>query len=723
VSITVNQSFGWIFLVLLGGGVVWAARVYRRVPPTIGRGLRAGLVTLRAAALACLVLALLEPVLGLSRTIRERPIVAVLFDASRSMAVPDGTSGAARGDEAFSLLNEFVLPRIARDAEVRAYEFADGLAKLDVSGRAVTKEPAFEGDATDIGAAFASLRSELSGRNLAAVVVATDGANNKGASPYDAGAALGVPVFVLGVGSTEPAVDIAIKDVTTNRISYVGESLPIEVRMTSAGFAGAETAAELSEDGKVLDSRTVSLSGSGEETVLTFKVVPSTPGVHRYTVSVPAAAGELTTANNTRVVATTVFKGKVRVLLLGSRPSWDFAFLKREFEADRNVEVTGVAVKEGAVVRAAERVPGSVQELLAYDLVALVEPDLAAPTVPPSWLARFVRERGGGLLVIGFPMGAASGAGELASILPASPPVTGATSEAETRVRLTDTGEAAASTRVVSDRFQNIEVWKSLPPVWVSAAPFAPRADAQVLIETAAQSGAGAPVAVVGRSGAGAVMMVLARDIWRWKMAGPEDVDVYGRLVANATRWLTARGELERLAVTTDKDVYVAGERAGFSAQAYREDYRIASGASITVAASRGEGAAPVGSITLRPEGDHYRGELDPLAPGRYVYRARAMLGGEDVGTASGEFTVEAFSLEDAETRQRPSVLTRLAEASGGSYYAPETVEDVPETVTFEWTKRAASREFELWNSPWLLSAFVGLLSLEWTLRRRKGLP
>jgi hypothetical protein len=34
-----------------------------------------------------------------------------------------------------------------------------------------------------------------------------------------------------------------------------------------------------------------------------------------------------------------------------------------------------------------------------------------------------------------------------------------------------------------------------------------------------------------------------------------------------------------------------------------------------------------------------------------------------------------------------------------------------------------ASREFELWNSPWLLSAFVGLLSLEWTLRRRKGLP
>jgi hypothetical protein len=130
-----------------------------------------------------------------------------------------------------------------------------------------------------------------------------------------------------------------------------------------------------------------------------------------------------------------------------------------------------------------------------------------------------------------------------------------------------------------------------------------------------------------------------------------------------------------------------------------------------------------VGSIVLRPEGDSYRGEMPSLAPGRYVFAAQAVLAGEEVGTASGEFTVEAFSLEDSETRQRPSVLLRLAEGSGGGYFTPATIQEVPESVAFEWTKRVSSKEFELWNSPWLLSAFVGLLSLEWTLRRRKGLP
>ena len=280
--------------------------------------------------------------------------------------------------------------------------------------------------------------------------------------------------------------------------------------------------------------------------------------------------------------------------------------------------------------------PGSVLEVLQYDLVALVEPGLGEPVIPPAWLARFVRERGGGLLIVGLWSGDPKTAGDLASVLPVSPGAAGGASDTETRVRLTPAGEAAPTTRVVSDRFENLDVWASLPPVWAPGGPFSLRAGSDVLAETGAPGGVGTPVIVTGRSGAGAVMAILARDIWRWKMAGPAGVDAYGRFLANATRWLTARGELERLVVASDKDVYVAGERAGFSAQVYREDYRIATDASVEVSASRGEGAAPVGSIVLRPEGDSYRGEMPALAPGRYVFeargRARGRGGGDRVG-------------------------------------------------------------------------------------------
>ena len=315
-----NQDHTWIFLllaVLAVASVVW---FYRRVPPSAGR-IRPVLVALRTVALVLLFAALIEPVLALSRTVTERPVVGVLLDASGSMAVPDGTGGARRGDEAVTLLNEVLLPRVARDTDVIGLAFSADTAELGLESSAISSTPEFDGGATDLEQAFGALGDLVSGRNLGAVVIATDGADNRGGGPYDAAVSLDVPVFVLGVGSSAAHTDIAIEDAVTNRISYTGESVPVEVTVSSAGFEDAETVVEISEGGARLDYEQIELSGSGEEVRVTFRVTPSTPGVHRYSISVPPAEGELSTANNSRVVVTTAMKGKIRVLALAGRAS------------------------------------------------------------------------------------------------------------------------------------------------------------------------------------------------------------------------------------------------------------------------------------------------------------------------------------------------------------------------------------------------------------------
>lgn len=721
-NVFVNHPHPWLLLGLFGVAVVLVGWFYRRASALVGGRLALGLTVLRSIALALLFAVLLEPILALSRAVSERPIVAVLLDASRSMSIRDGTAGARRGEEAISLLNEIVLPRIARDAEVAAYSFSDEVEKLPTARLSVASPPRFDGDVTDAGAALEFLAAEFSRRNLAAVVVATDGASNRGPSPYGAGLALGVPVFTLGVGSAEASADIAIREAETNRISYAGESLPVRVRVSSAGFPDAETVLELAEDGVVLDSVPVGLSGSGEETEVSFRIVPSAEGVHRYEVSVPAAPGELTSANNTRLVVTTTLKGKIRALVVASRPSWEFAFLARELSADQNVEVVAVAIREGSVDRGDSALPQSREELFGYDLVVLIEPGRSSSVVPREWLADFVRQRGGGLLLLGLPE--EGGAGELDALLPFVLRGDGSPALRELRVELTPAGEVAPTARLVSDRHANTELWLSLAPVWsASGAAWEARPDARVLAAARVEDGPGVPVLVTRRAGTGNVMAIPASGLWRWKMAGPDELDVYDRLVTNAARWLTARGELERVAVTTDKDVYAAGEIVRFSAQVYGEDYRLSRDATVTVEASVGEGAAPVGGVVLDLDGDIYRGELSVPGPGRYTYRAEGALRGEGIGSATGEFTIEEFSLEDSEVRRRSAVLSRLGDETGGGYFSPETIDDLPNAVPLEWSRRTVAREFELWNSPWPLIGFVGLVSIEWTLRRRKGLP
>lgn len=722
VNVLLNQAHAWVFLALGAlavAGVVW---FYRRVPPRAGR-LRPVLVALRAAALALLFVALVEPVLALSRTLVERPVVGVLLDASRSMSVADGTGGVTRGEEAVSLLNEVMLGRIARDAEVAAYSFSAGRSALEMSRGVIARSPSFDGGATDIAGAIESLTDELAGANLSALVVATDGASNRGPGPYEAAVAAHVPVFVLGVGRQEPGTDIAIEDAVTNRISYAGESVPVEVIVGSSGFEGAETVVELSEGGVVLDSRHVELSGTGEESRVTFRVTPVEPGVHRYSITVPPAAGELSTANNTRVVVTTAMKGKIRALLVAERPGYDLAFLRREFESDRNVELEVVVRKRGAQSSQVEGTPpASLAELYEYDLVVAMEPDWNEPLVPNEWLATFVTDRGGGLLFVGALDGPEPAA--LEAVLPLGAARSAAVLGHEVRVRLTEEGELSPVTRVAEDRFESAELWRELPPVHVGGGvPISARADATVLLEGTDHDAGATPVLAVRRAGAGNVMAVAADGLWRWKMARRGDVDVYGRFVTNAARWLTARGELERVVVTPDKDVFQAGEDIGFSAQVYRGDFRLARDAEVVVEVASSEGAAPVASLELVSDGDRYRGTTGHLSPGPYVLRARASLGGEEVGTAESEFIVERFSLEDSETRRRSAVLRRVAEETGGGYYTPETLSELPEEVPLSFREREATSEFELWNSPWLLLGFVGLMSAEWALRRKQGLP
>jgi len=95
---------------------------------------------------------------------------------------------------------------------------------------------------------------------------------------------------------------------------------------------------------------------------------------------------------------------------------------------------------------------------------------------------------------------------------------------------------------------------------------------------------------------------------------------------------------------------------------------------------------------------------------------------GEEVGRARGEFTVEEYSLEDSEVRRRSALLEEIAEATGGGYYSPETLSSLPDEAGVGPREVTRRQEVEVWNSPWLLVGFVGLLSAEWAVRRTKGL-
>jgi len=121
-------------------------------------------------------------------------------------------------------------------------------------------------------------------------------------------------------------------------------------------------------------------------------------------------------------------------------------------------------------------------------------------------------------------------------------------------------------------------------------------------------------------------------------------------------------------------------------------------------------------------EGGATRLRYEELEGGAYRVSARATAGGEDLGSGTGVFLVEARSLELSRGAPRPDLLAAIARATSGATHRLEAAMwDNLEVVDPDVVEVDRRRNIELWDNAWALVVGVFLLALDWALRRRSG--
>ncbi len=162
---------------------------------------------LQLAAVALVLGLLAQPALEVLRLAAGANTVAVLVDASESMALPSGEGeGESRFEVAARLVDE-PLVAAAGDAAVVRFAFDERLRLLGDG-----EVPQAVGQRSRLVDALTELATHYAEGALAAVVVLTDGAQN-GDDGVDLTAlsAAGVPAHVVGVGPSAVAGDVELK--------------------------------------------------------------------------------------------------------------------------------------------------------------------------------------------------------------------------------------------------------------------------------------------------------------------------------------------------------------------------------------------------------------------------------------------------------------------------------------------------------------------------------
>lgn len=731
-------GFAWALLIAAAIGL--AVVSYRGLSGSLVRRLLFG--GARALLLIALMVLLAGPRLERANERVEQDWVVVLADRSVSMTIGDGPGGTTREQQLRGAL-DVVSPALAKLAETRrvvTLGFDSGVFDLerDDAGLIVAGDP--DGTRTLLGRALSSGLDRAAARPVAGVVVLSDGAasDEPERRTMQRLRSERIPVFAVPLGSRDPAGDLAVASVDAPGAGFVGDRIPVRVRLDRTGAAAAFGGTlELVERSTGIVLATEDLSA--DDTEATLVATPEREGDAVWDVRLIPDGADLLAENNSAEVTVRLVDRPLRVLLADGYPRWEFRYLKNLLLRETSIASSSLLlatgrrhIQEGDVLLS--RMPTSPGEWEDYDVV--VVGDFRAELLSEdqqTQLRDLVSERGAGLLWIAGP-GATPQSWRgtpLEPLLPVSladgvsahgEPVTMTREPLAEDLGLLELSDDAAGgwPERLSDPLTGWSLlrWaqklrpEQIKPTATALASFVP-------VTTGSEP---TPAVLTMRYGSGRVVYVATDEIWRWRYARGEALPE--RFWVPLVRLLGREGLTRsgRPAVLT-----VAPRRAEVGATVTIEaellDARLVDARPTSIGVRvLNESGDEIAALRLRSDdaaGSARRFGASWVPPGPATYTVES----DDPALGGGVLRERLAVVAQDDELQRPATdhprLETLAEDTGGRVLGVDELAGLRELLPNRERRVLGTPTIDpLWDTPLALLVVTILLAFEWVGRR-----
>lgn len=654
--------------------------------------LRLILALLRFSALMIIAFLLLKPLIKATERQEEAPILLIAQDNSSSLVL--------NPDSGF-YLNEWpdqlrgLVDRLAENYEVRTLSFGDRLTEsidsIDYSE-----------SSTDLSELLDGIYNRFSNRNVGAVVIASDGIYNSGTNPSYGGKRIEAPIYTIALGDSTQRRDLRISEVAANKLAYLGNRFPIEIVTEARKADGTSTRITIEHDGKVVFNELLSLDKPYVLDTRRAIIEADKPGLQRYVITLAPVDNEVTTKNNRREVFVDVIENRQKILILGAAPHPDLAAIRKATESNLTYEVS---------IALADEFEGDFDD---YSLVVLH----------------------------GMPSATGNGKGIPAELLANDRPMLLVLSgDLDDRAfndlkigyridgyqrRLTDVYASYAKGFTYFQVSEDaMRMFTELPPLQVPFGDFqAAPGVVSLLNRRLGNMETGIPLVSFNQVNGTKIGVIGGEGLWRWRMVGflqNNTHEVFDRWFSGIVQYLASRDERRRFKVNAPRELF-ENDRLVFLAEVYNASYEPFMEADIALELTGENGE--VFSFGFSRSANNYRYDAGSLPPGDYTWVASTSVGGERF-TDAGKVSIKSVQLEASSLEANHKLLNDLALSNGGKMFRPD------ELNAFEQTLRASdeivtvsyehTRLSDLINLQWLLAALVGLLAVEWLLRKWSG--
>lgn len=726
---------GWPVWLLAALAVVAALGLLayaRRAPSRLTGAALWGVWAFQAATAALVLVLLWQPALAVQSLKSRQNAVAVLVDTSSSMSLAE--EGLSRLARAVGALQETVMPALSEKFRVRLYGFSSEPERI---GSLRPEDIPPPGASSGVGESVLSVLRESTAVPLGALLVVSDGADNSGRFDRELAAEIrkyNVPVHAVGVGRERILGDVELSDVAVASEALPRSRVSAQLTLRHDGEAERTTRVTVRDGSSVLASEPVTLRPGEPVRREWIDFGAGEAGVRDLTFTVEPIPGEEIAGNNQRRRVLDVPRRRRRILYAEGEPRWQYKFMRRAVQKDASVQlVTMLRTSTNKFYRQGvdtpeeleDGFPGDQEELFAYD--ALIIGSFEAAFFTPKQqvaIREFVSRRGGTLLMLAGPNGLGAGGWQNSEIVDALPAVLepGDTSfvREKVTVEIARQGRDALISRLSPDSEENARLWAEMPQLadFQRIGALKPAALTLMSLQYGVDT---LPLLVRQNYGRGRSMIFATGGSWRWRMGLPSDDDRHDTFWRQMFRALVVDSS-DPVRLTTDRSNYADESRVQIRAEVRDKRYEPANNARVSATVTPEEG--PPRTFALRPSSSEqgvYEAEVDAADLGVYLVETVAHLGDERLGADTLHFRREGGVAEYFHPERNSSLLARLADQTGGSYWELDELEGLPSEIGFSEAGITTREVLDLWDMPALFLLLILLRAAEWLLRKRWG--
>lgn len=671
-----KYSVIWFFIAFVLSGSLSYYQYYYRVKKLTKVSFL--LVIIRSLVFFLLILLFLNPSITKESIINQKAKLSILVDNSSSITF------FKKDSLVHAILQNFKThKKLNKRFDINYYSFGNLFQQSDSFS--------FDENQTDISMPLERI-SKIQKNASNAIVLLSDGNQTIG-NDYQY-TSLKDPVFPIVIGDTTEYQDVKIAQINVNRYSFINNQFPIESILQYEGTQTIKLRYSLENNGKIIFSKRINFSEKNNSHILKTFIKATKEGTNFYTSKIEYLENEKNIVNNSKNFSVEVIDKQSEVLLISSFYHPDLGALKKAIESDKQRKVTIKIVDNKNI------------QLNKYQLVVMYQPNNKFNNI----IDQLNSNKSSFMLITG----------SKTDWLFLNNKSLGINKK---NINQLENYSARFYNGFLNFSQKNIG-FENFPPMIDYYGETTVSIPHQTLLYQSINGFSSQnPLLATANHNNQKKVFLFGEGIWKWRSSSflkNNSFQYFDEFIGNLVQYASNKKIRNRL----DLDItpyYNANSSIQIGAFYVDENYQFDDRATLLFTI-KNKDSKNKKIFPFSLSGTSYQLELTSLEAGEYEYTIE--VDGQNI-SKKGTFKVNEFLIEEQFTNANSSKLELLAQKTAGKLYFEDkyrlVIDDLVTDNRFTTIQKSKKTIDKLVNWQWIMLLIIGLLSLEWFIRKYIG--